>query len=90
MAVGAIVSLRGDGVARGKVLLAGVVGIVVTGAAIFGTVYKVTSPTIYAPWIAGAVFAIGLVLAFLKPERAQTTETSFAGLAPADQGPVKI
>jgi len=90
MAVGAIASLRGEGVSVAKVVVAGVVGIAVTGAAIFGTVYKVSSPTIYAPWVAGGVFAIGLVLAFLKPERAQTTETSFAGLAPAEQGPVKI
>jgi ABC-type Co2+ transport system permease subunit len=37
------------------------VGIAITAAAIFGSFYKVTSPTLIAPWAAVIWFAIGLV-----------------------------
>jgi hypothetical protein len=43
------------------VIVAALVGIVITAAAIFGSFYKVTSPTLLAPWSAVIWFAIGLV-----------------------------
>ncbi len=47
--------------ARG-VIVAALVGIVITAAAIFGSFYKVTSPTLLAPWSAVIWCAIGLVV----------------------------
>jgi len=58
MAVG---PLRGFG-QRGRgvwVLVSAVLAIAITAGAIFGSFYKVTSPTIWAPWLALAVFVIG-------------------------------
>jgi amino acid transporter len=45
---------------RYAVMLAAVVGMLVTGAAIFGAVYKVTAPLEYIPVPAAALFLIGL------------------------------
>ena len=39
-----------------------ILGIVITGAAIFGSFYKVPSPTVLAPWYAVIWFVVGLVL----------------------------
>ncbi|MGW5744076.1 APC family permease [Amycolatopsis sp. NPDC003861] len=63
MSAGALRGLR-DHPRRWAVYLAGTVGIVVTGAAIFGAVYKVGAPIIYAPYVAAVVFVLGLVAAF--------------------------
>ena len=52
--------LGGDKVSAG-VIVAALVGIAITAAAIFGSFYKVTSPTLLAPWSAVIWFAIGLV-----------------------------
>jgi hypothetical protein len=62
---------------------------VVTGAAIFGGIYKVHKPTIYAPYAGLAVLVVGIVLAFAFPGRA-TAVTRFTELTPAEQGPVKL
>ncbi|HKS98697.1 MAG TPA: APC family permease [Rugosimonospora sp.] len=88
MSIGAIRGLA-DHPRRWAVYLAAAVGIVVTAAAIFGSVYKVAAPTIYAPYAAVAVFVAGLVLAYANPGRAPATP-EFAGLAEVDQGPVKL
>jgi amino acid transporter len=63
MAFGALRGLR-DHMRPWAVYLASVVGIAVTGAAIFGSFYDVTAPVIYAPYAALALLALGLVLAF--------------------------
>jgi hypothetical protein len=42
---------------RVSVTVSAVIGILITGGAIFGSFYKVTSPTILAPW-----FALGLLV----------------------------
>ena len=42
---------------RVSVTVSAVLGILITGGAIFGSFYKVTSPTILAPW-----FALGLLV----------------------------
>jgi amino acid transporter len=60
MSLGGLVGLKGtDG--RGGVVLAAIVGLVVTGAAIYGSFYKVPSPTVLAPIYALIWGAIGLV-----------------------------
>jgi amino acid transporter len=60
MSIGAFRGVGGDKVSAG-VIVAALVGIVITAAAIFGSFYKVTSPTLLAPWSAVIWFAIGLV-----------------------------
>src|SRR6185437_4478938 len=67
MAVGALRGLR-DHQRRWAVYLAGIVGIAVTGAAIFGSFYHVTAPVIYAPYAALAILVLGFVLAFTHRE----------------------
>lgn len=64
MSVGALRGLR-DRQRLWTVYLAGTVGIVVTGAAIFGAVYKVSAPLIYAPYAAIGVLAVGFALTFV-------------------------
>ena len=62
MSIGALRGLR-DSAKPWAVYLASAVGIAVTGAAIFGSVYHVTAPVIYAPYAALALLVLGLVLA---------------------------
>jgi amino acid transporter len=44
------------------VILSAVVGAIVTGAAIFGAVYKQPSPLNYLPYVAVVIFVVGLVV----------------------------
>jgi amino acid transporter len=60
MSIGALRGV-GDDEGRGGLILAAILGIVITAAAIFGSFYKVTSPTLLAPWAAVIWFAIGLL-----------------------------
>ena len=46
-----------------------IVGIVVTGAAIFGSFYKVPSPTLLAPWAALIWGALGFLYMLLVKGR---------------------
>jgi amino acid transporter len=74
MSVGA---LRNFGRADGKVrlIVAAVIGILITAGAIYGSFYKVTRPTIWAPWFALAVFVIGLASTWvLRPRQAASTQ----------------
>lgn len=61
MSVGSFTGLR-EGGGYGGVALAGIVGVVVTGAAIWGSFYKVPSPTVLAPVWALIWGAVGLIL----------------------------
>lgn len=88
LSLGAIPGLR-DHPRRWAVLLAAVVGMVVTAAAIFGSVYQVPAPSIYAPYAAVAIFIIGLLLTLVYKGRPSPPQ-EFAGLAPGEQGPVKL
>ncbi len=88
MCVGAIRGLA-DHPRRWAVYLACTVGIVVSGAALFGSIYKVAAPTIYAPYACIGVLVLGFVLTAVFPGRA-TSATTFTELTPAEQGPVKI
>ena len=64
-------SLRGLSDTPKKVGLwcSAIIGIVITVAAIYGSFYKVTSPTLIAPWAAVAWFALGLVYMLLVKGR---------------------
>jgi amino acid transporter len=88
MSVGAVRGLA-DHPKPWAVYLAATVGIVVTGAALFGSVYKVTTPTIYAPVAAVVVLALGVVAALLVPGR-QPASVRFLELAEADRGSVTL
>jgi amino acid transporter len=88
IAIGAVRGLRN----RGKswaLYLACLVGGVVTAAAIYGAIYKVTSPTVWAPYAALILLAIGLVAAGLMP-KSPSGIADFSGLSEAEQGPVKL
>jgi amino acid transporter len=82
LCVGALRGLA-DHPKRWAVVLAAIVGMVVTGAAIFGAIYKTTSPISYLPYVAVVIFLVGLVVA-----RAETTSPG----APLEPGsaPVKL
>ena len=54
----------------GGLVVASILGLLITGAAIFGSFYKVPSPTILAPWYAVIWFAIGLVVMAVSKGRA--------------------
>ncbi|MGE5156135.1 MAG: APC family permease [Betaproteobacteria bacterium] len=88
MSVGALRGLA-DHPHRWLVYLAALVGIVITAAAVFGAVYKVTAPTIYAAWGALGVFVVGLILALINPGR-QNASVYFKELAEPEQGLVKL
>jgi amino acid transporter len=63
MSIGGLRGMRDHG-SYGGLVLASVLGIAMTGAAIFGSFYKVPSPTILAPEYALAWFVLGLVYMF--------------------------
>lgn len=71
------------------VIIAAIVGLIVTAAAIFGAVYLVPEPTIYAVWAAAIAFIIGLILAFVVKGKAPMT-TTYDELKPGEQGPIKL
>ncbi len=54
---------------RVSIVVSAVVGIVITGGAIFGSFYKVTSPTIEAPYYALALLCIGFASTFVLRAR---------------------
>jgi len=87
MSVGAVRGLRQSPPAA--VYLAAAVGVVVTLAALFGSVYKVTAPLIYAPYAALGIFVVGLVIAWFTPGRAPA-KSEFTQLTPAEQGPQRL
>ena len=68
MSVGAVRGLA-DHPKRWAVYLAAAAGVAVTAAAVFGSVYQVQAPTIYAAYAGIGTFVVGLVLAFVVPGR---------------------
>jgi amino acid transporter len=60
MSIGALSGLRSES-GFGGIVIASILGIAITGAAIFGSFYKVPSPTILAPTYALIWAALGLV-----------------------------
>jgi amino acid transporter len=80
-------SLRSYGRATGRVALviSAALAIVITGGAIFGSFYKVTSPTIWAPWLALALLVVGFASTFvLRARRSASAElTDLSAKTPA-------
>jgi amino acid transporter len=73
MSVGAIRTFSGNV----RVIASAVIGILITAGAIFGSFYKVTSPTIWAPWLALALLVAGLISTWiLKPRQSASTQLS--------------
>jgi amino acid transporter len=64
---------------RARLAVAAVAGIVITAGAIYASLVKVTKPTIYAPWVALAVLAIGFASTFVLRAR-QPASTRLADL----------
>lgn len=62
MCVGALRRPQGGGA---LLPVASVVGILITAGALFGSVYQVTAPTIWAPWISLIWLGIGIVVTTL-------------------------
>jgi amino acid transporter len=59
---------------RASLIVSAVLGILITAGAIFGSFYKVTSPTIWAPWLALALLAVGFISTFaLRGREAAST-----------------
>ena len=54
---------------RVSIIVTAIIGILVTAAAIFGSFYKVTSPTIWAPWLALALLVVGFASTFVVRAR---------------------
>ena len=74
MSVGALRSFS-SAEGRARIVLSAVVGILITAAAIFGSFYKVTAPTIYAPWFALGLLVIGFASTWvLKARKSASTQ----------------
>jgi len=65
---------------RVSIIVSAVIGSLITAAAIFGSFYKVTSPTIWAPWLALALLAVGFASTFVLRAR-QSASTQLADLS---------
>lgn len=68
MSIGAFVGFA-DAPNRTGVYIAAVVGIALTGGAIFGAFYKVTKPTVLAPIFALVWLVIGIIVTFVSKGR---------------------
>jgi amino acid transporter len=72
MAIGSPRSFRSP-----KLYVAVILAVLMTGGAIFGSFYKVTSPTILAPWFALGVLVLGYLSTFvLRSRKAASAELS--------------
>jgi amino acid transporter len=72
LAIGAVRGLK-DHPRRWAVMLAVVVSLLVTIGAIFGSIYKVSAPTVIAPYAAIGWFVVGLVVAMVVRGRPQAS-----------------
>ena len=88
LSIGAVRGLA-DHQQPAKVYLAVLVSLLVTGAAIFGAIYKVPTPTIWVVYTTLAVLVVSLVLTFVSPG-VEPSGHEWDDLAQADQGPQKL
>jgi amino acid transporter len=79
MCVGSLRSFAAEP-GRVSIIISAVVGIVITGGAIFGSFYKVTSPTIEAPYYALALLCIGFASTYVLRAR-ESASTQLADLS---------
>jgi len=83
MSIGSLRTFAGSG-RRVSLTVSAVVGTLITCGAIFGSFYKVTSPTIWAPWLALALLAVGFASTFvLRARTAASAELSDLTETPA-------
>jgi uncharacterized membrane protein YfcA len=68
MAVGSLRTFA-HSTGRVRLVVCAVLAIVITAGAIYGSFYKVTSPTILAPWFALIVLVIGFASTFVTRAR---------------------
>jgi amino acid transporter len=68
MSVGAIVGLA-DHPNKAGLWVSVILGVLITGAGIFGSFYKVTSPTLIAPWAALLWGLLGIIVMFVVKGR---------------------
>jgi amino acid transporter len=88
MSIGAFQGLA-DHPSRGKVYVAAAVGALVTAAALFGAVYKVPAPMIYAAYTALAILVAGFALTAVFPGEEHVGDP-WEPLSEADHGPKKL
>jgi amino acid transporter len=88
IAVGALRGLRSSG-KTWQLYLASLVGGLVTIAAIYGAIYKVTAPTVWAPYAGVGVLVVGFIATWLMPVKPKST-TDFTGLTESESGPIKV
>ena len=89
ISVGALRGLRGTGKSW-QLYLASLVGGLVTVAAIYGAIYKVTAPTVWAPYAGLVLLVIGLLAAGLMPASPSKGLSDFAELGGGEDRPVKL
>ena len=73
MGLGAVRSFGTRPAGRVRLYVSVALAVLITGGAIFGSFYKVTSPTILAPWFALGVLVIGYASSFVIPARASAS-----------------
>ena len=88
LCIGAFRGLRGTD-RFGLVVAAAIAGIIVTAAAVFGAVYEVPAPTVYAVYGAVIVFVVGLIMSFVVKGKVSQT-TTFDELIESERGPQKL
>ncbi|MBL8928582.1 MAG: APC family permease [Kineosporiaceae bacterium] len=88
MSIGAFRGLA-DHPSRATVYLAATVGTLVTAAALFGAVYKVPAPMIYAAYTSLAMLIVGAILTVVFPG-VEHTGDQWEPLSEADHGPQKL
>ena len=65
---------------RVSLIISAIIGILITGGAIYASFFKVTKPTIYAPWLAIVLFVIGLASTWVLRAR-ESASTHLADLS---------
>jgi amino acid transporter len=75
MAFGSVRSFGARSAGRVRLYVSVVLAVLITAGAIFGSFYKVTSPTVLAPWFALGVLVIGYASSFvIRPRAAASTQ----------------
>ncbi len=87
VAVGALRGLKTS--SRAKLYTAVTVGGVVGLGAVYGAIYKVPAPTIWAPWAAVVILLVSLLVAAAM-KIAPSGRADFSPLTKADQAPQKL
>ena len=65
---------------RVSLIVSAIIGILITGGAIYASFFKVTKPTIYAPWLAIVLFVVGLASTWVLRAR-ESASTHLADLS---------